>query len=400
MSFYLGPGRPVTALSTWDDIETAGASGLLGEHQWIELKEDLGPANRAVNTELAKDLASLAVDGGLLIFGVNDHGRPVGCDAAKIAQRVSQVAAHGITPPLSPVIHDPIPSPANAEKSVLIVSVPASPVGPHMVDQRYWGRSSDGKRPLSDPEVRRLIQERTALQLGFEDRLRALEQNDPLETRVIGGPQNGHLYVLAEPLAPLPSGVVTLDANVLRHHLGKNVSRSGWRAGLEHCLSDGRDPDGTALVSVPGQVEAKDEKWLTYVSVKDDGRLVVVSGGGMASFAVHEGGEQERILIGLISRLTHQALDLIRALTLDSWGYQGPWRVGVRVTKLGGVEPRLNRLHRLEAFTAPEYVRTIVTTPVTWEGGSAERATNELLAGLYRGLGLNWSVADMLRAEE
>lgn len=395
MSFYLGPGRPVTALSTWNEIETAGAGGLLGEHQWVELKKDLGPANKGVNLELAKDLASLAVDGGLLFFGVDDDGTPVGCDASVIIQRVSQVAAAGMTPPLSPVIHDPVPHPDDGTKSVLIVSIPASPVGPHMVDGRYWGRSSDGKRALSDPEVRRLMQDRGALQQGFTDRLRALEDKDPLETWVVDGPQNGHLYLLAEPLAPIPSAGPLSDRDELRKRL-TGVSPSGWATGLDRLTQDGRDPDGAALVWTSEQVQANDEKWLTYVSVKDDGRIVMVSGGGTA-LVRHPRGEQREILIGLITRLTHQTLQLLRGFSLDSWGYQGPWNVGIRATRLAGLRPNTDQLASYSPFTAPEYARTTVTTPATTDW-SADETADQLLSGFYRGLGLEgWTAAAMLR---
>lgn len=394
VSFYLGPGRPVSALSTWEEIETAGTGGLLGEHQWVELKKDLGPTNKEVNTELAKDISSLSVDGGILLFGVADDGTPVGCDASRIAQRVSQVAAVGMTPPLSPVIHDPVPDPDDATRSVLIVSVPASPVGPHMVDQRYWGRSSDGKRPLSDPEVRRLMQDRVALQHGFADRLRSIEENDPLETRVVGGPQNGHLYLLAEPLAPILSTRALSDRDELRMRLAE-VSPSGWATGLDRLNSDGRDPDGAALVWASLPVEEREEKWLTYVSVKDDGRVVMVSGGATAMMS-HTGVGQREILIGLVTRLTHQTFQLIRGLSLDSWGYQGPWNVGIRATGLVGLTPNTTRLASHSAFTAPEYTRTTVATPATPDW-SASAATDELLSGFFRGLGLDWSVDQVLR---
>ncbi|GAA1174274.1 hypothetical protein GCM10009584_14350 [Ornithinimicrobium humiphilum] len=397
MSFYLGPTRPVTSLSTWEEVELAAQGGLLEENQWVELKKDLGPANKAVNTELAKDLASLSVDGGLLIFGVADDGTPVGCDAEAIIPRISQVAGHGITPALSPVIHNPIPHPEDPGKAVLIVAVPASPVGPHMVDDRYWGRSSHGKQVLSDPDVRRLLLLRAAAQEGFEDRLRALAADDPLDSRVVGGPENGHLYVLAEPLGPIPHPHPLSDADLLREQLRK-VSPSGWRSGLEKCSSSGRDPDGAALVTIAEEVAADRERGLTFVSLKDDGRLVVVSGGATAVLP-QRGGEHRGILIGLITRLTYQTLQLVRNLSLDAWGYQGPWQVGVLATDLRGLPPLLDALDSVGEYRAADYQRTIVTTPATWGGsGSADEAAEQLLSGFFRGLGIDgWSVDVMLR---
>jgi hypothetical protein len=69
--FYLGPNRPRLRAETWDDIVTAADSGILGESHWVELKKDIPKTapNGDPNLELAKDLASLSVDGGVLIVG-------------------------------------------------------------------------------------------------------------------------------------------------------------------------------------------------------------------------------------------------------------------------------------------------------------------------------------------
>lgn len=103
---YLGPGRPLTSLSTWDEVVDAANGGLLEENQWCELKAMLPPSSKGTNLELARDLASLSVFGGALIIGVADKTLDVvgvDDDVEGLKSRISQVAGMTITPPLSPV---------------------------------------------------------------------------------------------------------------------------------------------------------------------------------------------------------------------------------------------------------------------------------------------------------
>jgi hypothetical protein len=51
------------------DLGEAASQGLLEETHYLELKREI-PAGKSENRELARDLASLAVDGGTLIVGV------------------------------------------------------------------------------------------------------------------------------------------------------------------------------------------------------------------------------------------------------------------------------------------------------------------------------------------
>jgi len=55
-----------------DALRAAFAGGLLEERNWCELKAKLGEPTKGNNTEAAKDMASLAVDGGTLIYGIDE----------------------------------------------------------------------------------------------------------------------------------------------------------------------------------------------------------------------------------------------------------------------------------------------------------------------------------------
>lgn len=187
-----------------------------------------GGDKKATNMELARDLASLSVFGGVLIYGIRDKTLDVvGVDAEALDSmktRISQVAERSIHPPLSSIIHPEIRNPDDLSRAVLVVEVPASPLAPHMVEDKggnaatrgrsYWGRSADGKRTLSDDEVRLLMSHRASSEEKFEGHLRMLVAEDPIPAPApVDAPMwrepsraathNGHIYLLAGPCAPV-----------------------------------------------------------------------------------------------------------------------------------------------------------------------------------------------------
>lgn len=73
----------------------AASSGILDETHWVELKQAIPVSSKPANLELARDLASLSVDGGVLIVGVKDAGGAagavVGTSLDGLASRIDQV---------------------------------------------------------------------------------------------------------------------------------------------------------------------------------------------------------------------------------------------------------------------------------------------------------------------
>ena len=69
-----------------DDLAEAIRLGLLEEGHHLDLKREIS-AGRAANKELARDLASFAVDGGILLVGISEDnengcalpGTPAAC---------------------------------------------------------------------------------------------------------------------------------------------------------------------------------------------------------------------------------------------------------------------------------------------------------------------------------
>jgi hypothetical protein len=161
------------------ELAEAIASGVFpAERYWIDFKRELYPSpapagtpskpksRNEVHDELARDLASFAVRGGYLVFGVEEdktnHVFRI-CDMplpAQLDQTIDQVARDRITPPLyvAPTL---LTNPDAPPGGLMVVEIPESPDAPHMVGGVYYGRSETGKVKLTDDEVERLILRRS-----------------------------------------------------------------------------------------------------------------------------------------------------------------------------------------------------------------------------------------------
>lgn len=398
MQHYLGPGRPLTTLDTWDRVVSAAEGGLLEENQWCELKEQLGPQKKPVNVELARDLASLSVHGGVLIFGVQDKTYDVvGCETEGLRDRISQVAATAPSPPLVPLISDPIEGPDG--KKLLVVSVPPSPLAPHMVDGKYYGRSADGKRVLSDPEVRTLVLARDQRTHGFVERLEALAQNDPIDELVDGAPtDNGHAFFLAEPCSPVPADPIDRDELVPILTGLRNGKRSGMLF-LRECTYPGNDLDGVSLQTGRDQVRPDYEHREARISAHEDFTITAVSGGASRILEDRTGNARHTVFTGDMLHFSAQFLEALREISLVR-GYQGAWQVGVHMTRLrGAAVPEDIFSGKPMAFPRDSSTHQLIIQPTAWEDPQAQIEENvvTLLAKYLRGFGRDgWAFNQLL----
>ena len=146
---YLGPDHGRRYPRTWQDVVDAAAGGLIDESAWVDLKRELATAGGRAhhNVEVAKDLAAMAVDGGMLAIGVTDDhsraGEVVGVELDGLADRITAIAGRAVSPPVT-VRCIPVPDPATPGRGCLLVLVAPSPLAPHMVDKSYWGRTDKG----------------------------------------------------------------------------------------------------------------------------------------------------------------------------------------------------------------------------------------------------------------
>lgn len=217
-------------------IEAAVREGLISESHFFDAKREI-EQSAAARKELARDLVSFAIDGGSLLIGLEEDKiqrtwnlapQPL----AGQAERVEMIAKTLSDPPLFVVTHE-LPSQQDPSKGYLLVTIPASPVAPHMVAGIYYGRGHVTRNRLSDSEVRRLH----AMQRGSEEKVDELIDSeigrDPTRS---SGRRNGHLFVVAQPV----NG---------SKHLARSFVR-GHRQGIDEVVNQAESTLG-ALTGLP-----------------------------------------------------------------------------------------------------------------------------------------------------
>jgi hypothetical protein len=392
-SFYLGPRKPKLELTSWEEVVIAAAAGVLDETQWVELKEKVPPASKPANLELARDLASLSLDGGLLVIGIADAsgaaGEVVGTDLSGIETRVAQVASGRIAPPLS-VTFDVFPKPDDAETGVLVVTVPASEAAPHMVDEKYWGRGAHGKRTLSDNEVRRLMADRQERAAGLIDRLRELPARlDPVDLDSGDGTDLGRLYVLVEPAAAAREPLTNLlgDKHMLELVIDGLGFRPQWTPSFELLNHMWPHPDGLAAASLTAEGKAGAGPGYLFILLGDDGGIQVSA--PAARPLRREPDAPLVIFPGHLLEVVHGAIALAGHFAKQYTGYEGPWRVGLLGTRLRGLTA--SQAHtdfgyqRYSQFPSQEYLE-IADTNTTEMAAHTPQVVARLTKRLLRGL--------------
>lgn len=181
------------------EIVQAVQSGALEESAIFDAKEQLSK-----NSEIAKDIAAMATDGGVIIYGLgqDEHGRvnqltPISLDGQ--AEKVDAIVRSSIAEP--PVIHiSAIPTETDPAVGYLIVFVPPSERAPHMVvvkgEHRFYGRTATGNYPLPEGEVARLYARRLQSEVNREKLL---------DEEILRSPLNpnknfGYLFLFARPV--------------------------------------------------------------------------------------------------------------------------------------------------------------------------------------------------------
>jgi hypothetical protein len=193
--------RPTWLPTTFAQAEADVSARVTVENHYMELKRTFEQTDRG-RREMAKAIAALALDGGTMVIGVDedDTGRAVALmpvELAGFAERLDQAALHRCDPPVTVKI-DPLVNPVDEATGLLTVEVPSSPLAPHMVDGRYYGRGERGVRVLSDAEVVRLHQVRALeadrIEQTLDDAIADASRLLPKDSAKVG-----RLVVVAEP---------------------------------------------------------------------------------------------------------------------------------------------------------------------------------------------------------
>ncbi|MFN3600135.1 MAG: helix-turn-helix domain-containing protein [Dietzia sp.] len=371
-SFYLGPGNIRFAPSSFQDVVAAAESGLLNEGHWVELKKAVPPKSPGANLELAKDLASLSVDGGIMVIGIEDKkgaaGAVTGTPIDGLASRIDATALAKVHPPLT-VVTTILPHADNLDTGVILVNVPASVSAPHMVDGTYWGRGDEGKRPLSDVEVRRLLTLEQGRSEKFEKRLYDV-------AKVIGGEQLQHtgpaFNFLAEPASTTYGAPITetLGQGHLLQWFSEAVPHQAkWSPSLLSLQHRVPHPDGVSAASF--NLSARSAYYWDQLSVLigDDG-CWYARGGSAVSPIGSMSDPNDGIAVfraGAAIELTHALLISIAHFANNKIPFQGQWTIGVHINQLSGIEPVEKHIGRFpgefSAYPREQYIgKTIATT--------------------------------------
>jgi Putative DNA-binding domain len=329
--------------------------GLLFERHNVDFKRELNHGKGA-NKEHARDMAQFAVDGGVLIIGVDDNDKtkppqltPV--DLGGLAERLDQIAHSLIDEPLH-VRTQTIDAPGQPDKGYILVIVPPSPSAPHMVDGKYYGRGDTTKHALSDAEVQRLHQLALRRQHDVEDLLEREIRLDPWPVELR---RHAHLFGVAQPVAARrdllqqvlndPDGWHRFIESRIRSGIAGQPLRYGWWPDLPRLSDISRRARAWALSSsgispgrkvVPAESIEPDrfqrqETHLLDLEIREDGGLRLFCGHASDTAGPLNNIEcaLEPLILGLTKRLV-----LTAATVAEATVYFGQWDFGLAVTGL------------------------------------------------------------------
>lgn len=182
------------------ELLAAVTAGVLEENASFDAKQEVGK-----NEEIAKDIAAMANDGGVIIYGIaeDQNKRPTIPHPIVLAyqrERINAISQSSINEPVTTHI-TAIPTTNDPSLGYVVVVVPMSPRAPHMVtvrgDDRYYGRTATGNIILSQPEVARLYERRRRWEIDANVLLDSYMEDVGIEQRE----GVGFLYLIASPLA-------------------------------------------------------------------------------------------------------------------------------------------------------------------------------------------------------
>lgn len=381
-------------------IKAAIADGNLKENRHLDVKREIGDSD-GKRRELARDLASFAIDGGALLIGVEEqddkslHVRPFAL--ADQAERVEQIATNRVDPPLFVSVRD-IPSDEGGT-GYLWVEVPPSPLAPHMVDNVYWARADRTKTKLTDADVVRLHSRRESVEDRVRDLLDAEIARDPVPD---AKRSSGHLWLVAWPInARKDLAVEWISSNDPSHgpfalaHGAEDVLTRNTR---EFAPSPGyasnqqRRSQGVAFTTLepgrrfPDDAKPRDEEHTLDIEFREDGGLRVLIGRMTAEWSDRGAvGIVDGIAVAYVRRLIRWA-----ELLGDQCGYRGTWGFGIAADGMRGLMSTVYWGH-LRFGNGPTYDADTyreVTTASRQEIAAQPWAVAERLLGrLLRSLG-------------
>ncbi len=377
--------------ATADEVARAAARGLLQEGHHLDIKRELAGGS-SQNKEAAKDMASFAVDGGLLIYGVDESTAPPSATPIPLSglpERLEQIALTAVTEPLF-VRTLVLPTATDPSQGSVVVVVPPSGRAPHMVDGRYYGRGDKTKIVLSDAQVSAMHELRVMREQVTQGLAHADLQDSPVPSN------DGVVALVARPLAahaPLLEQFST-SRNWQRQSLDLLMrvasTEAPYSPNLRYATTAARQPHGIRLshglnaarqVSVEGG-EEQNRRRVVELRLDEDGTLHLLS-----ARAVDVDRGRSLVLEKLIVGNTRHLVALCREVAALT-GYQGGWHLSMAIDGLhGGVSCDLTDRY-MDSFTYSEAGYQRATTASAEELRAAPDGVVARLVGpLLRALG-------------
>ncbi len=379
------PWPPVTE----DDLRSAAAVGALEERHHVEVKRELAPGD-AANKELAADLASFAVDGGRLIFGIDERNgfalTPI--PLAGVAERIESVGRSRVDEPLY-LEFTTIRNASDADSGYLVVTVPMSPRAPHMAGNKYWGRGDKTKQPLPDAQVERLIAQRTRWETDTGALLDDLISSDPI------GPPNQHLGHLFMVCAPVPR-----RGDILVEYFGSswqdqirrlvaNATRPGGAVAPDMEMAVGylrRTPRGWRGASHQGVRPENEARYIDF-EFHEDGEIRLTYGRATDRTEPNKMVVLETACLGMPYRMVQLA-----ALLSNEVPFLGSWDFAISITGLKGaisyLRPYAGRIFEHPVYTASTFRSATRASRQEMEGKPGA-IVDRLLGRLVRAIGID-----------
>ncbi|MFH9125561.1 helix-turn-helix domain-containing protein [Streptomyces globisporus] len=356
-SIYLSSDNPRWTPKTEADLQAAIDGGLFEENHHLDLKK--APSSKGDNRELARDLASFAIDGGTLVIGVQENKESrtfelAGHPLNGLPEKIEQVARTIPDPPLT-ILTDEISAAADDGTGYLIVHIPASPVAPHMVDNKYFGRGDKTKYQMGDAQVVALHAKRRSAEADALALLQKQMNEDPLGD--VG--KQSHLFLVAQPTAGRRDMCLPItgaqDWNLLMAKLITRVqespalraalARRGFSPDLGDAHQGHRRARGVARSSSglgPDRTYIPEGRWgdedVIELQLFEDGglRLLMTRLSDNLSRPHAPTDDTEQVIFDSAAVvLTRQVLELLRLISEDV-GYHGNWAVAVGANRLRG----------------------------------------------------------------
>lgn len=363
------------------DLLTAAQSQEAEEGDHLEFKREL-PTGDAGTREIGKDLAAMALGGGVILVGVDEGPPPVLTPIALTGQRERvEAIARSVDPPVP--CHVAVIRKDPPVTGYLVITVPVSDEAPHAHQGRFYGRFGSISAPLKHHEVRRYFQARAERDQGHGPNA---EAGDPpidnlLDEWIEADPtpedqrRQAHIFVVARPRQATPQ--------LLQDAVGDE-----WEAWSRRVIADGRDrlthdwsPDVGSLSRwwrVPGgwqgtsdhgpwqtMTEKRETHWIT-MELREDGLVRLFNGRGSDHYRDGARVIFEIIVAGSVRRAVEAAIRVS-----DVTGYEGTWDMGVALTNLAGAVSYFRMANWwIDADDLPPYPEE--TFRRTWRGSAAD----------------------------